>query len=147
MTTNKNTRISEMDDDYANGGYASMADSDHEISMGLTKDVASNSVVMGDPVSSIAPQNIYVSANAISACTYDAENPIASFDVVFSVHITADDGTSKTYQIIKRIGVDRKKIADEAMRSVPTSVIEAKQAPQEKFLISKERARQMAGLK
>lgn len=106
-------------------------------------DDASDSIVVGSPSSSYAPQQVTVYAQTITPNTYSAEAPVATFDVVFSVGIMCEDGSSKTYQVVKRIGIDKCKLAEEAMCSSPVSIVESKK---EDAKATAKRFRILAGL-
>lgn len=104
-----------------------------------------------------ADQRISIYPGSITAVSYSDSDDVAVFDIVFSVGIAgADFSNSKTYQIVKRIGIDKKKIAAEACTSSPVSVVEgkaqiteAKVEPTsvEKHIISEAyRMRRLAGL-
>ncbi len=67
---------------------------------------------------------ITVYAGNISPVSYNDSDPIACFDVVFTVGMNCD-GQSKTYQVVKRIGIDKVKIAAQASAGAPVSVVEA----------------------
>lgn len=106
-------------------------------------DDASDSVVVGSPSSSYAPHQVTVYAQSITPNTYAADSMVATFDVVFSVGIMCEDGSSKTYQVVKRIGVDKCKLAEEAMCSAPVSIVESKK---EDAKATAKRFRILAGL-
>jgi hypothetical protein len=108
------------------------------------------SVVIGDPSTAVDSSMVSVFANTISPVTYGQDsNGIACFDVVFSVGVTCEDGSCKTYQVVKRIGIDKSKIASDAMNTAPVSIVEAKKEVETKkpqVNESAKRARQLAGL-
>lgn len=84
------------------------------------------SVVIGSPDIAHDPSCISVYAESISASgSYDPESPVCTFDVVFSVGIREGD-CSKTYRVVKRIGIDKVKLACDAECSTPVSVVEEK---------------------
>lgn len=74
-----------------------------------------------------------------------AENGIATFDLTFSVGIY--DGTvSKTYQVVKTIGIDKMKIAKDAeSKSLPVTIVET-QLIKEETAKHVSRFRTLAGL-
>ena len=138
-------KVSEMDDSYANGDYKAMSAA---ISLPVIATSDDPVMTMGDPTTEMDMKNVTVYANSINPVSYVGDDPIVAFDVVFSVGMTCSDGSTKTYQVVKRFGVDRMKMANDAMHSTPVSIVEAKKpASQERFLVSTERARAMAGLK
>jgi hypothetical protein len=119
-----------------------------------------NSVVVGDPVdypppaTEVPKRTISVYANSINAVSYDVSGEVACFDIVFSVGIMDSDGSAcKTYQVVKRIGIDKEKIAGEVKDSSPVTVVEASK-PEPKKVINEgrskpselERFRRIAGL-
>lgn len=93
-----------------------------------TSGQSTSSIEIGTPKSgAIDPSTISVYANTITPVSYMTDSAaVAAFDVVFSVGIIGEDGTSKTYQVVKRIGIDKGKIAGEVLSSTPVSVVEAK---------------------
>ena len=110
------------------------------------------SVVVGTPMpAGRDASTITVYANSINPASYGGEaNGVAAFDVVFSVGVTCEDGSCKTYQVVKRIGIDKCKIASEAESSTPVSIVEAEKVEepvQSKPVISEaKRMRILAGL-
>jgi hypothetical protein len=92
---------------------------------------STGSIEIGTPKSgAIDPSTISVYANTITPVSYNMDSTaVAAFDVVFSVGIIGEGGTSKTYQVVKRIGIDKCKIAGEVSSSTPVSVVEAKLEP------------------
>lgn len=106
-----------------------------------------HSIAIGSPTSGVDASSITVYANNISAVSYVASNDnIVAFDIVFSVGINCGDST-KTYQVVKRIGIDKCKLADEAESSTPVSVVEAKSdALKEEAAATRKRFRRLAGL-
>ena len=105
------------------------------------------SMVIGSPDNSRHPSCVSVYAESITASgSYDGESPICTFDVVFNVGIREGE-TSKTYRVIKRIGIDKVKLACDAECSAPVSIVEEK-AEAKKALAAAQakRMRQIAGL-
>lgn len=82
-------------------------------------------IAIGAPASSASLRNVSVYAENISPVAYDQDDPIAAFDVVFCVCIV-NDMNAKTYKVVKRIGVDRMKMADDAATTTPISIVESK---------------------
>lgn len=77
------------------------------------------------PMPSCADVSVY--AQTISPTSYTADDPLATFDVVFSVGIyDKDTQSTRTYQVVKRIGVDKLKLAAEAEKTSVLSVVESK---------------------
>ncbi len=78
------------------------------------------------------PATISVYATSITPAMYSNDSPVVAFDVVFAVGITCPtSGNIETYQVVKRIGVDRQKLAVAAKASTPVSIVEAKQPKRE----------------
>lgn len=127
--------------------------------MGVTGDVTASlspvvayddaedaTIAVGSPVDKHDPANITVYANSITPVQYGGGEEVAAFDVVFSVGINCD-GVSKTYQVVKRIGVDKCKLACEAASSTPVSIVESKSAAlKEEAAATAKRFRRLAGL-
>jgi hypothetical protein len=90
------------------------------------------SITIGDPVpDAIDPQSITVYANSINPVSYGmTDDGIAAFDIVFSVGVMCGE-TSKTYQVVKRIGIDKKKLAGDVEKETPMSIVETKAAKPE----------------
>lgn len=116
----------------------------------LSPDNDHSAMTIGNPIAADAqdPKMISVYASTISAQSYGADDAVAAFDVVFSVGIACADGTSKTYQVVKRIGIDKVKIAAEVSSGVPVSIVEAKEEKASPKLVISEakRFRILAGL-
>lgn len=110
-------------------------------------DAEDATIAVGSPVDQHNAADITVFANSITPVSYGAANEeVAAFDVVFSVGINCD-GVSKTYQVVKRIGVDKCKIACEASCSTPVSIVESKsEALKEEAAATAKRFRRLAGL-
>lgn len=104
-------------------------------------------VVIGSPDNSRHPSVVSVYAESItSSGSYDPESEVCTFDVVFSVGIREGD-TSKTYRVVKRIGVDKVKLACDAECSSPVSIVEhATEAKKALAAAQAKRFRQIAGL-
>lgn len=109
-------------------------------------DSAVDSVAIGSPTREQDPKNITVYSNSITPVTYQSSDAVAAFDVVFSVGIMCEDGSTKTYQVVKRIGIDKCKIACEAECSTPVSIVESKRAAIAEAAETKSRFRKLAGL-
>ena len=132
--------IEEMDDGYASG-IGGMTIELPSISVGPQQDAA---MAISSPVSVAPVKNITVYANSITPVSYGDDDPVVAFDVVFSVGI-GGDGATKTYQVVKRIGVNRNKIATDAESTTPVSIVEAKKPLKEGY--STARMLALAGLK
>lgn len=106
-----------------------------------------DTIVIGSPSNSRHPSTVSVYAESInSAGTYAGDCEVCSFDVVFSVGISEGD-VSKTYRVIKRIGIDKVKLAQEAECATPVSIVEEKtEAKKAATAAQTKRFRQMAGL-
>lgn len=104
------------------------------------------SIAIGTPeVVETPKKTISVSAQSISTTNYSS-NPdeIATFDIIFNVSIDCD-GCYKTYQIVKRIGVNKTKLAAEVENVRSVSVVESKvEKKTEPSLV--EQLRTLAGL-
>lgn len=115
-----------------------------------TDDSSDGSIAIGNPVAQGRdPSSISVYAASINPCTYgQGESAIAAFDVVFTVGCIDPDGRSTTYQVVKRIGVDKMKLMNDAMATTPVSIVEAK-APEKTMMsgVSTSRFKALAGLK
>ena len=114
------------------------------------------SIAIGDVAdtdSAMDPSKITVYAGSISSVSYGETDPIACFDVVFTVGMNCD-GRSETYQVVKRIGIDKVKIAAQASAGSPVSVVESvkpvevvKESKQTKSVITDvQKFRRLAGL-
>lgn len=107
-----------------------------------------DSITIGSPMSSYEPSAVTVYANSINPVTYAMSNDnITAFDIVFSVGVNCGDST-KTYQVVKRIGIDKMKLAAAAESSTPVSVVEEKKskALKEDAEATRKRFRRLAGL-
>jgi hypothetical protein len=93
-------------------------------------------------------KTIAVYADSVASTEYcTAPEGIATFDVVFNVTVTDDDGSYKTYKVVKRIGVNKAKLAAEVDNIAPVAVVEAADTKAEKNKVSiVEQFRQLAGL-
>ena len=87
-------------------------------------------VTIGTPAvctyKNLEPSKISIFAGAAKINSFKSSNNIATFDMPFDVTIENEDGSFSCYQIIKRIGVDKCKLANEALFDVPVSVVENK---------------------
>jgi hypothetical protein len=111
------------------------------------------SIAIGTPAASMPCERITVHAQTIQTTDYGASSaPVACFDVVFNVGVQCEDGSCRTYQIVKRIGVDKCRIAAEVEHSMPVSIVEEKKADatsvveEQRIKTIVNRARQLAGL-
>lgn len=104
---------------------------------------------IGSPDTSPELKNISVYAQSINPVSFDQNAEVAAFDIVFSVGVYCGE-TSKTYQVVKRIGIDKKKIASEVESTSPMSIVEnkteEKPAVKEGLSETARRARRLAGL-
>lgn len=120
-----------------------------------------DTMVVGAPRHEHDPSKVSVYAGTItpvannygtvsSAETASAPAPadaVAVFDIVFSVGIDCGGGVTKTYQVVKRIGIDKCKIACEAECTTPVSIVESKaEAALAEAAATKKRFRILAGL-
>jgi hypothetical protein len=100
-------------------------------------------VAVGMPDNGHDAANITVWANTITPTSYDpVGGPVVAFDVVFSVGIS-NGQSSKTYQVVKRIGIDKLKLAAQAESGSPVSVVEEKSTLSAE---TRKRIRRLAGL-
>ncbi len=108
---------------------------------------ASDSMVIGVPETHRSPHQIYVYAESIQgAGAVSRDDGIATFDVVFCVSITEGSSTS-TYKVIRRLALDKVKLACEAECAPPVSVVEDKEVERKAAASAQaKRARQIAGL-
>jgi len=109
--------------------------------------VSDDSIAVGSPYHEHDSACITVYPESITPSgAYDEKSPVCSFDIVFSVGIREGD-VSKTYRVVKRIGVDKCKLACDAECSTPISVVEDKtKAQQTAALVTAKRFRVLAGL-
>ena len=119
-----------------------------------------DSMVVGAPQHDHDPAKVTVYANNISPVTGNWNQPVPSdggpapevspvavFDIVFSVGVDCGGGVTKTYQVVKRIGIDKCKIACEAECSTPVSVVESQSEElKAEAAATKKRFRILAGL-
>jgi hypothetical protein len=109
------------------------------------------SIAIGSPSPAhVDPKTITVYANSISPISFSGDaDGVAAFDIVFSVGVNCGE-TSKTYQVVKRIGIDKARIAAEVENAQPLSIVEAQPAPkveEKKQVITEvQRMRRLAGL-
>lgn len=98
-----------------------------------------SSIAIGAPMAEpVDPKTITVYANSINPISYNGEaDGVAAFDIVFSVGVSCGDGSCKTYQVVKRIGIDKTKIAAEVESESPMSIVEAIKAvdPEDQYVI------------
>lgn len=106
-----------------------------------------SSAVIGSPMTPREPSCISVYAESIlQSGAYDPECNVCSFDVVFNVGIREGD-ISKTYRVVKRIGIDKVKLACDAECSTPISVVEHnEEAKKAEAAATAKRFRILAGL-
>lgn len=141
-------KTNEMDDSYANGDYQSMDMPTIPMVVPITSDSEDSTIAIGSPVSDQHDvKNVTVYANSITPVSYGDSDPVVAFDVVFSVGIFCGDGSTKTYQVVKRIGVDRMKMAADAQSTTPVSIVEEKKPLKEDKFFSTARMMALAGLK
>lgn len=128
------TKLQELSDEYSNyiaappapddvqGALASMTVQMDDVD--LTKDVT-----VGDPIShEMDASSVTIYANSINPVSSMGDAAIVEFDVVFSVGcVCPESGRTSTYQVVKRIGIDKLKIANDAKKSTPVSIVESKQ--------------------
>ena len=106
------------------------------------------SIVVGTPSRVIHdPATISIYPDSITPSgVYSPESPVVTFDIVFSVGVV-EDGVSKTYRVVKRIGIDKCKLACDAECSAPVSIVEEKsEARKAEAAATAKRFRILAGL-
>lgn len=127
------TQVNEFDGEYGSQDMAPPPSIEMPLAgMALAKgdgdNDADDSIVVGDPVGNMMdPSSVTIYANTISPVSYSSDSAIVAFDVVFSVGCVCPDGKTSTYQVVKRIGVDKMKMANDAKMTTPVSIVEAKQ--------------------
>jgi hypothetical protein len=111
---------------------------------------ASYSLPVG--VDASACDHIGVYMDSAQVMNYDPKSPTVLVDMVLSVSVTdPGTGSSKNYKMVKRISMDKCKLACDAEHLTPVQVVEAEDDPlevaqiMEQFYAAK-RAREMAGL-
>ena len=103
-------------------------------------------MTIGMPCSELEASAVTVYATSITPVSYDAnDGPVVAFDIVFSVGVNCGDST-KTYQVVRRIGVDKVKLATTAQSTTPVSIVEAKNALSKDADETRKRFRRLAGL-
>jgi len=141
------TKLNEMDDGYASSSIPSVPQPEMTVELPMATiggDSAIASVETTTPTE-IDPDSVNVYALGVTNAS-TSEGNILAFDVNFSVSFTCPDtGTFSTYQVIKRIGVDKMKMVHEAKMSTPITIVEAKKP--ETFVHSADRIKALAGLK
>jgi hypothetical protein len=103
-------------------------------------------------VDASACDHIGVYMDSAQVMNYDPKSPIVLVDMVLSVSVTdPSTGSSKNYKMVKRISMDKCKLACDAEHLTPVQVVEAEDDPlevaqiMEQFYAAK-RAREIAGL-
>jgi hypothetical protein len=93
------------------------------------------------------PFKVTIYVESIRPTEYGSTDKIACFDLVLSVGIFCDDGKTKTYSLVKRIAMDKERIAKQAECGAPISIVE-KQAEAKGILATPtlSRLRRLAGL-
>lgn len=117
--------INEMSDDaYANNDYAGDYRSAEPPQVSQLPD---STITIGAPSIVEDPKLITIYTQSITPVSYQGDDIIRTFDIVFSVSCTCPEtGNLSTYQVVKRIGVDRVKMAQDARNGVPISIVESK---------------------
>lgn len=144
------TETNEIGEDYANGGYAALPPDGQTVELPMTMpgDTVDSSIAIGNPITKdLDPSSITVYANSINPVSSMGDSAIVAFDVVFSVScVCPDSGRTSTYQVVKRIGVDKMKMANDAKMSTPISIVEAKKQSTLGLGVSTARFKALAGL-
>lgn len=109
--------------------------------------VDDETISIGSPVNERDASCISVYAENITASgVYDDKSATCTFDIVFNVGIREGD-VSKTYRVVKRIGIDKVKLACDAECSTPVSIVEEKaEARKAEAAATAKRFRILAGL-
>ena len=148
------TEVNEFDGDYGRPSEFQLPTSDMPPEgMEITTDVSPDgSIAIGAPAAApgMDPKSVYIYANSINPVSSMDDSNIVAFDIVFSVSCSCPDtGTASTYQVVKRIGIDKMKMADAAKSTTPISIVEAKQPepPKPSLRMSTDRFKALAGLK
>lgn len=96
----------------------------------------------------IRPANVSIYTNNITPVSTDPESTIVYFDVVFSVSIQDESNDQiSTHQVVKRIGVDKMKIANDTALATPSIVEAKKPVVPEQSAFSAARIKALAGIK
>lgn len=97
--------------------------------------------------------HISVYMDSAQVTNYDPRSPIVQIDMVLSVSISdpAGTGCSNTYKMVKRVAMDKCKLACDAENLTPVTVVEDEEDPAEVKKIMEafyhaQRAREIAGL-
>jgi len=121
---------------------------DGENAPDLGGDTASDVTISNPITHDTMPEHVYVYANGITLVSSAPDSTIVSFDVVFSVNCTdPNSGAVSAYQVVKRIGVDKMKMVNDAKMSTPISIVEAKAATKTPMGLTTARIKALAGLK
>ena len=97
----------------------------------------------------------HISVYADSCSVVNVEGPCAMIDVVLSVNITNPTTYAcSTYKIVKRLSLDKIKLALQAEHMTPVQVVEAEEQPEDPLIVEQEmasyaticRARELAGI-
>lgn len=146
------TETNEMDSNYVDLPHSDMPPGGMEISLAKDGMESNGGISMENPPvqnNDVVPTSVYVYANSINpVSSMGGDSTIVAFDIVFSVSSTDHVGTVCTHQVVKRIGIDKMKMFNDAKMSTPISVVEAKKpAPKEESRISSDRIKALAGVK
>lgn len=118
-------------------------------------DITANTAIPAD-VNANECKHINVSVDSASVTNYDPHEPMVCVDLVLNVNITEDGhdggiGKTSTYKIVKRLSMDRVKLALQAEHMQPYQVLEDQDDPAEVEKMMAEfyaaqRARELVGL-
>lgn len=80
----------------------------------------------------VPKEEIYVYASSIEPVSFSAESDVCPFDIALVVEVKCKDANGvdsiKTYKINKRIAFDKVKLLQNAMVSVPVTMVEGEKA-------------------
>lgn len=106
-------------------------DAQDSVSFSTHDGAEDDTVTIGAPAPSTGytdPSRVAITANTPKLNSFNSTHAVATFDIVFDVTIANDAGGFDSYQIVKRIGVDKCRIAEEARTNETVSVVESKSA-------------------
>ena len=114
-----------------------------------TVDITSNVNIPAD-VDSTQHSHISVYVDSAQVCNYSPEDRNVCVDLVLSVTCVTGEKSS-TYKVVKRLSMDKIKLACDAECQAPATVVESEDDPEEiaklmEAFYAAERVRQIAGL-
>lgn len=111
-----------------------------------------NDVAVPEDVDTTACSHISAYVDSATMASYDPMDPMMCVDLILTVSITnPETGTSSIYKMVKRLAMDKCKLALEAAAHSPVQVVEALEDQEEvkremSAFYAGMKARQMAGL-